>query len=185
MFSLVVILMIIGVVGKNPEFLAGVIVLVIGTAAGWVAWKVYHVRRLRKSGIKDIDDMEGHKFERYLGVLFKALGYKSVVTRASGDFGADLVIEKDGKRIVVQAKRYSGNVGIKAVQEVHAAIPFYHADEGWVVTNQSYTDAAKRLAGTNGVRLIDRQELIRLSLQVQRMETASTVDTSQSQDGKS
>src|SRR5690242_16645676 len=63
--------------------------------------------RLRKSGIYDIDKMDGRQFELYLGLLYKALGYKSEVTRLAGDYGADLILEKNGVRTVVQAKCYS------------------------------------------------------------------------------
>lgn len=108
--------------------------------------------RLKRSGIAEIDKMVGH--------LFKAHGYVVEVTQASGDFGADLVITKAGKKSVVQAKRYSKNVGIKAVQEVQASIAHYGASEAWVVLNSDYTAAANTLAKSNGVRLINRIQLI-------------------------
>ena len=46
-----------------------------------------------------------------------ARGWTVADTPASGDFGADLIAEKDGKRIAIQAKRYSKPVGNKAVNE--------------------------------------------------------------------
>ncbi|WP_233566689.1 restriction endonuclease [Cohnella endophytica] len=78
----------------------------------------------------------------YLGQLFKSQGYKTEVTQAAGDYGADLVISNQTKRVVIQAKRYSKNVGLKAVQEIYTAIAHYSASEGWVVTNSDYTDQA-------------------------------------------
>lgn len=72
--------------------------------------------RLKRSGIAEIDTMDGFLFEKYLGHLFRSQGYDVIVTKPSGDFGADLVIKKNGQKIVVQAKRYSSNVGIKAVR---------------------------------------------------------------------
>ncbi|SFS42303.1 Restriction endonuclease [Paenibacillus sp. 453mf] len=84
--------------------------------------------KLRKSGIADIDKMDGFKFESYLGELFRNLGYEAKVTQGSGDFGADLILKKADQRIVVQAKRYSKNVGIKAVQEAQASIAHYKAN---------------------------------------------------------
>lgn len=122
--------------------------------------------RLRKSGIADIDKMDGFRFEKYLGTLFAAMGYKAKVTQGSGDYGADLVLTKDQKRIVVQAKRYSKNVGIKAVQEIHGALPHYRADEAWVVTNSDFTPNAKNLANSAKVRLINREKLIDMILKV-------------------
>ncbi|QGR00087.1 hypothetical protein EHS13_13850 [Paenibacillus psychroresistens] len=120
--------------------------------------------KLMKSGIADIDKMDGREFEHYLGHLFKGHGYSVQVTQAAGDFGADLVISKDGKKIVVQAKRYSKNVGLKAVQEAHSSMSYYGASEAWVVSNSDYTTAAYSLAKSNNVRLITRNELIEMIL---------------------
>jgi restriction system protein len=46
-------------------------------------------------------------------------------------------------------------VGNKAVQEVVGAIPFYGGTEGCVVTNSTFTPAARALAQKNNIRLID------------------------------
>ncbi|MBG9568487.1 restriction endonuclease [Brevibacillus agri] len=124
------------------------------------------VEKLKRSGISDIDQMDGRQFEHYLGLLFKSQGYKVDVTRSTGDFGADLVIQKEGKRIVVQAKRHSKNVGISAVQEAQAAIAHYKAHEAWVVSNRGYTEPAVKLAAANSVRLVDREALIEMILQM-------------------
>lgn len=116
--------------------------------------------RLRKSGISEIDSMDGVQFEHYLKLLFESKGYTVKTTATTGDFGADLLLKKDGVRTVVQAKRYSKSVGVKAVQEVIPAMKMYDATEAWVVSNSSYTKAAKELANTHNVRLLGREELI-------------------------
>ena len=97
----------------------GVILVAVG-AVKLVVW-VWRERRLVRSGINDIDRMDGRTFEDYLRTAFVRLGYKVEVTKYRGDFGADLVVRKDGHRITVQAKRHSKNVGVKAVQEVVAS----------------------------------------------------------------
>lgn len=116
--------------------------------------------KIRRSGIEEIDTMDGFQFEYYLVELFKQEGYSAIRTSDSGDFGADVILKKDGKKTVVQAKRYRSNVGIKAVQEVIGALNFYKADEAWVVSNSDYTRAAKKLAKESNVKLVDRSELI-------------------------
>lgn len=55
--------------------------------------------------------MTGREFEIYLSVLFRNLGYKVKLTKASGDYGADLILKKSGLSIVVQAKRYKKKWG--------------------------------------------------------------------------
>jgi restriction system protein len=137
--------------------------------AALIIRKMNYMDKLRRSGINDIDKMEGREFELYLGELFKKHGYEVNVTKLAGDYGADLVIVKGGKKIVVQAKRYSKNVGIKAVQEAQASIAHYGASEAWVVSNSDYTTAAYELAKSNRVRLIHRDELIEMMLQTKQV----------------
>lgn len=151
---------------------AGVVIAIM------ISVNIRRRERLKRSGIAEIDKMEGVQFEQYLGHLFRSQGYKAEVTRAAGDYGADLVLSKDGKRIVVQAKRYSKNVGLKAVQEVHGAIAHYRASAGWVVTNRDYTDQAHNLAKSNGVRLIGRDELVEMLLQMREKTAAAKQKTS-------
>lgn len=121
---------------------------------------------LKKSGIADIDKMDGIQFEKYLGHLFQAHGYKVQVTQASGDFGADLIIEKESKRIAVQAKRYTSSVGLKAVQEVVPSLAHYRASEAWVITNSKFTEQAKQLAASNNVKLLSRNDLVEMILKM-------------------
>lgn len=115
---------------------------------------------IRKSGINEIDTMSGIDFEKRLEVMFGDLGYKVERTPPSGDFGADLILEDRKGRTVVQAKRYSKPIGIKAVQEVIGSIAFYKATQAIVVTNIYFTPQAEKLAQSNGVELWDRDKLI-------------------------
>lgn len=117
-------------------------------------------QRLRLSGINEVDRMKGDVFEKYLKALLKKRGYKVDTTSFTGDYGADLVLSNNDDKIVVQAKRYSSKVGIKAVQEIVSAKNYYGANECWVVTNNYYTGPAINLATSNNVKLIDRNMLI-------------------------
>jgi restriction system protein len=155
----------------NKGALVFILLLFVGAAIFFISLK--H-ESFKYSGIEEIDKMDGRTFENYLGSLFKYHGYNVVITQVSGDYGADLIIEKDGRKIVVQAKRYNKNVGIAAIQQVHAAIAFYKANEAWVVTNSGYTEAAHRLAKSNKVRLIGRDELIEMSLQMNKRAALET-----------
>ena len=125
-------------------------------------------KRMKESRIEDIDQMSGRQFEEYCGILFANLGYKVSYTPTTGDYGADLILRKDNEITVVQAKRYKSTVGVKAVQEVLPAVRFYKANAALVITNSMYTKQALALAKSNNVRMIDREDLIRLSLEMQK-----------------
>ena len=101
----------------------------------------------------------GNEFEHFLRKLFSRLGYNAVVTKASNDQGADLVIEKNNQKTVVQAKFYSNKVSNKAIQEVIASKLYYKADNCMVVTNNDFTHSAYELARANMVTLINGIEL--------------------------
>lgn len=119
-------------------------------------------RRRARSGIEGVDQMAGTEFEARLALLFRALGHRVEPTAGPGDFGADLVAERDGVRTVVQAKRYRGAVGIEAVQQAVGARQYYEAQEAVVITNSRYTPSAAALAQAAGVRLVGREELVDL-----------------------
>jgi restriction system protein len=110
--------------------------------------------------LNEVDKMSGLEFEQFLVPLFEKLGYQAHVTKGSGDFGADLVLHRKHKKIVVQAKRYSKTIGVSAIQEIVAAKGYYNASGAMVVTNNYFTPAAENLAQANKVRLLDRDELI-------------------------
>jgi restriction system protein len=123
-------------------------------------------RRLEASGIADIDQMDGKTFEQYLEALFERLGFQVERTRYVGDYGADLVVGKDGVKTIVQAKRWKKPVGVKAVQEAVAAKAMYGCTEAMVVTNSTYSKQAVELAKANKVVLWDRERLVDALLSV-------------------
>lgn len=125
-------------------------------------------KRMKESNIKDIDQMTGRQFEEYVGTLFTSFGYDVTYTPTTGDYGADLILKKGKEVIVVQAKRYKQSVGVKAVQEVLPAVKFYKGNIALVITNSTYTKQALLLAKHNNVRMIDRDALIRLSIEMKR-----------------
>ena len=117
-------------------------------------------RKLMESGIDLIDEMSGTVFEELLMEHFKRLGYKAKMTARTGDYGADLILEKEDERVVVQAKRWKQNVGVVAIQQVVAAIKHYQADKGMVVSNSYFTSNAEKLARSNNIELWDRDKLV-------------------------
>ncbi len=136
------------------------LVLILGYCLFIIARKYWRRHRLSRMGLSEVDLLTGKDFETYLATRFRALGYKVEQTKLVGDYGADLVLTREGYRTVVQAKRYNKNVGIKAVQEVLGAKAKYKAQNAIVVTNSGYTREAVELAQSAGVELWGRERLI-------------------------
>ncbi len=102
---------------------------------------------------------DGIAFEHWLQLLFEAQGWRVSTTPASNDHGADLVLDKPGRRIVVQAKAYAKPVGNSAIQEIVAAKAHYGAKEGWVCSTSTFTRSAEVLGHSNDVRLLNATAL--------------------------
>lgn len=104
-------------------------------------------------------DMTGHEYEHYVAEIIRNDGWDASVTKGSGDHGADIIATQGGVRLVVQCKQYSSAVGNKSVQEAYSAKGFYECHCACVVTNSSFTPAAKQAARKLGVRLLHHDDL--------------------------
>ena len=103
-----------------------------------------------------ISKMDGHKFEQYCADLLIRNGFTQVeVTKASGDFGIDVLAEKDGVTYAIQCKYYTDKVGNHAVQEAFAGKEYYDRMVAVVMTNSTFTPAAIETARETHVLLWD------------------------------
>ncbi|MDO4292800.1 MAG: restriction endonuclease [Eubacteriales bacterium] len=139
------------------RFAAGVAVSV--AAVLFFIWLGYWAARRfgRNFWGRALDGMEGHDFEYFCADLMERHGFIEVeVTRGSGDYGVDVLAEKDGVTYAVQCKRYDGPVGVKAVQEAYAGRDYYDRMVGAVMTNQYFTEPAVEAARKLKILLWDR-----------------------------
>lgn len=117
----------------------------------------------RASGQAAVDAMTGLEFEHYVAAVLRGIGFTVQVTRASGDFGVDLIATRDGVRTAVQCKRQARAVNGAAIQQVVAGAAVHDCVATMVVSNHRYTAAAEHLARVHGCTLVDRVRLARLS----------------------
>ncbi len=110
--------------------------------------------------LTDLDDISGVDFEALTCDILASNGFELAEnTKASGDFGVDVLAYRDGISFAIQCKRYNYDVGIEAVQQVYAGRAFYECHVAMVLTNQYFTPAARKLADKIGVVLWDRDML--------------------------
>ncbi|MHA7651427.1 restriction endonuclease [Mycobacterium sp. ML4] len=126
---------------------------------GWLANRDWTRRGRRATTLREIDAMDGVEFESYIATRLGRAGWQVTFTPPVGDYGVDLVAEKDGRYVAVQCKRYGKPVGVAAVQEVVAGARHHGCTRSIVVSNQEFTTAARQLARTHGCQLIGRTVL--------------------------
>lgn len=107
----------------------------------------------------NIESITALEFEHHCASLLKISGWDAKVTQASGDQGIDIIAKFGALTAVFQCKKYSQPVGNAAVQEVIAGKAFENAHVAAVVSNASYTPAARQLAAAADIHLLHFDEL--------------------------
>lgn len=116
-----------------------------------------------KFTIEYVDTLEGLQFEDYVVEILNLNNYENVSkTKASGDYGIDVLATKDNIKYAIQCKNYNSNLGNKCVQEAYSGKQYYNCHVGIVLTNNFFTANAVELAEKNGILLWDRNKLISL-----------------------
>lgn len=141
---------------KSPlSFVAAVALLSVAIWYGHVmAFRQAEARR-RWHDIQHVRSLPGVAFEHHVAELYEKLGYRSRVTRGSGDQGADVIAEDGHERLAIQCKQWTETVGNDAVQEAIAGKAFYSCDRAIVVCTTSFTLAAMALAERAKVTLLN------------------------------
>lgn len=145
----------------------------IGAAIGvWVLFLLfclYKIHRARsykgvfRKGtltVGELDTMDGIAFEELACDILLANSFEIAEnTPATGDFGVDILAQKEGMTYAIQCKRYLEPVGLEAIQQVYAGRAYYECHVAVVLTNQTFTANAQKLADKLGVVLWDRDTL--------------------------
>ncbi len=89
--------------------------------------------------------------------LFEAEGWAVTVTPQSADGGKDLVLSRDGRKVLVEVKQYDSRtkVGRPAIMKLHSAVVHERASGGIFVTTSSYSEPAREFAELNEIVLVD------------------------------
>lgn len=156
--------------------ITAIFIIVLAIAIGIIKKNAIKKKYLN-SGISIVDEMTGEDFEKFLSVHFQKLGYKVELTPASNDYGADLILKKGDLKLVLQAKRWKNKIGISAIQEITAAIKYYNADKGIVITNNFFTNNAYELALKNNIELWNRNKLIEIMSSSNGQDIATNLNT--------
>lgn len=116
-----------------------------------------------------VDDMSGTEFEDYVARVARSCGAPVIMTAMTGDWGVDLIVGTRPDRLAIQCKRLNRPVGTSAVQEVVAGAPMQDCAHTMVVTNNEFTQAAKKLADLHGCTLVSGAELPRLKSLIRQL----------------
>jgi restriction system protein len=133
----------------------------------------------RLDGLRAMDPIE---FQSFMWIVYRRLGYSVQPTPASRDGGADGFLEKDGKRFVLQCKRYRGQVGEDTVRDILGTIVHNNAVGGFVVTTGTFSSPAVAFCSGKQIQLVNGEELLKLIVE-SGLSAADTADLARRRPG--
>jgi len=132
------------------------------------------VERQLNYTLAELDQLSGPEFEAWVTSVLESAGIAAENIRDGGDFGVDVIATVAGTRIGLQVKRYSQSVGNSAVQEALAGSGYHDCSLAGVVTQSSFTPAARKQAerARVPVLLVDREGIHDLARRVRQFASA-------------
>ncbi len=117
-----------------------------------------YFQRIKK--LDDIQKIDPIQFEKLIFSLFKKMGYDVLLTKASRDEGIDLIISKNGKKSVVQCKRYSGTVGQPVVRDLYGSMIHNRAENAYLITTGVFSLPTQTWVSGKPIQLVDGKMLV-------------------------
>jgi len=132
-------------------------------------------RRSRKlvdeqTDLASLCDLPWKAFEDLVAEVYRRKGYRVEESLGGGaDGGIDLVLRKDGEKILVQCKRWKNKaVGAPVVRELYGLMTAEAASSATLVTTSAFTREAVAFAQGKPIDLIDGPALLGLVNEAQR-----------------
>lgn len=119
-------------------------------------------RAERERAISSTDKLSGPEFEQWTARLLARTGFRDVAVHGgAGDLGADITARApDGRRAVIQCKRFRRNVSSPDVQRFAGTCRAIHQAELAVfITTAGFSMPARALAVQLDIVLVDREML--------------------------
>lgn len=104
--------------------------------------------------------LDGWSFEAEVAALYEAAGYRAQVTTGSNDGGVDIVLERGGRKAVVQCKRHYAACPPSVIRELYGSMIHEGADEAIAVCTGGFSRAATEFARGKPIRLVGMEELL-------------------------
>ena len=148
----------------------------LGAVMSWFGQR--HRRQLldAQQGLDSIAALGWRHFEQLVGEAFRRQGYTVEETGLGGaDGGIDLVLRKDGRRVLVQCKQWRRRqIPVNVVREMYGLLAHHNADAVKIACVGTCTRDAARFAQGKPIELIGGEELMRMIREVQTAPTQTT-----------
>lgn len=109
--------------------------------------------------------LTGWQFEQEVADVFEKNGYKTQVTKGSGDGGVDIIMYKNGLKYIVQCKRYNGHPATpQELRALWGVMDDFNADVAVMVATSGITDMGREFVSNKpNYEVLTLDDIIELS----------------------
>jgi restriction system protein len=109
------------------------------------------IKRFTEASLSNKDflyKLTPNEFEDVVAKMYRKLGYEATQTPYSNDRGKDIILKKDGKKYLVECKKYNftNTIGRESLQKFFAAIIEEKAEKGFFVSTSDFKSTAIQYA---------------------------------------
>jgi restriction system protein len=127
----------------------------------FILMKTSSTRRKRELlAKKNLIDLSPIEFEKYVALIFQRRGYRTKLCGGTGDQGIDIEARRKNEYIVIQCKRYAGNVPSSMVREFGGVLLHENPTKGYLVTTGDFTPDGWAYARGKSMELVNLDKLI-------------------------
>ena len=110
-------------------------------------------------------ELDGWDFEEEVAKVFRLNGYKAKVTKKTGDGGIDILMYKDGEKIIAQCKHYTSPVAVSVARELNGIKEDFKADKLILIASSGVTASCKDFIKNKPYfKVLDLEDIIRMGL---------------------
>jgi hypothetical protein len=131
-------------------------------------------RKIKRREFHYWSSLDPYEFEKEVARIYKLNGYESAVTKGSGDGGIDIHLFKDGKKGIVQCKRYRKRVGPGPVRDLYGTMVGGKFKFAKLVCPAGFSEKAYEFSRGKNIELVGLKRIMNLVKESEREEAECT-----------
>lgn len=119
-------------------------------------------RDLNRKNFSYWSSLDPYEFEREIAVLFEKQGFKTKVTKGSGDGGIDIILFKNSEAGIVQCKRHKTKVSPSVIRDIYGTMLGGKYKFAYVVCPAGFSEESMGFSRGKKIQLIGLKRIMEM-----------------------
>jgi len=106
--------------------------------------------------------LTGIGFEYALAELFNLYGYRTALTKASGDKGVDIILEKDYDILIVQCKAHKVKISPNVARKLYDSMKYFGIEKSILASVSGFTSGVYEYVYDKNIELIETNDILEM-----------------------